>query len=89
MFIGDNRLFVLNCCWIFFQKEREEKQQEGKPDEDGWVTVTRKGKNPSFTRSEANEIKVRAQLKRKQEKQKVNIAIPKRFQLLKFVVWNC
>ena len=57
------------------QKERDEKLLDGKPDEDGWVKVTRKGKNPSFTRSEANEVKIRAQLKRKQEKQKVRCCI--------------
>jgi len=64
---------IKNFVKIFLikQKEREEKLHDGKPDEEGWVRVTRKGKNPSFTRSEANEVKVRAQLKRKQEKQKV------------------
>ena len=44
---------------------------DGKPDEDGWVTVTRVGKNKGAPRTEAQANRV-TKRERKRRKDKVN-----------------
>ena len=56
---------------IILQKEIKEQQLVDQEDDDGWIKVTKSGKQPSFSRTETGEIKLRAKLKRKQEKEKV------------------
>lgn len=51
------------------EQEREKRlalEQEGVPDEDGWVTVTRHGKNKGAPRTETMEKKVTSKNKKKQ-----------------------
>lgn len=51
------------------EQEREKRlalEQEGVPDEDGWVTVTRHGKNKGAPRTETMEKKVTSKNRKKQ-----------------------
>jgi len=49
------------------------KESEGQEDEDGWVTVTRKGRKPGFARKESVEQKVlEKEGKKKAKKQLLN-----------------
>ena len=66
-------MFSNNYLRNYMQEEREEKMST-EPDEEGWIKVTRKGKNAGFARSEAKEIKLKAKLKRQREKNKVSDA---------------
>ncbi len=47
---------------------------ENTPDEDGWVTVTRHGRNKGVPRTEAQEAKITKKEKRKR-KQKVMVGL--------------
>lgn len=51
------------------QQEQAEKEaeEEGVPDDDGWITVTSKGRNPGFKRTEVNQIKLEARKKKKRQ----------------------
>ncbi|XP_070580155.1 ribosomal RNA-processing protein 7 homolog A-like [Ptychodera flava] len=60
------------------EEEEQEAEDEGVPDEDGWVTVTRKGRNPGVARTEANQKKAMA--KEKQQNQKKELLNFYRFQ---------
>lgn len=40
----------------------------GQPDEDGWIKVTKKGRNPGFSRSDVTEKKVAKKEKLKDKK---------------------
>lgn len=49
------------------------KETEGEADEDGWVTVTKKGRKPGFARKESVEQKVlEKEGKKKSKKQLLN-----------------
>lgn len=50
------------------EQEKMEAANEGVPDDDGWVTVTKKGRNPGVSRTEANQTRMKARIKRKKEK---------------------
>ncbi|CAI9614546.1 unnamed protein product [Staurois parvus] len=47
------------------QKKEEEAKEEEEPDEEGWVTVTRKGRRPGLARTEAANIRVTEKEKKK------------------------
>ncbi|XP_077980643.1 ribosomal RNA-processing protein 7 homolog A-like [Glandiceps talaboti] len=53
------------------QEEEEEAEAEGVADEDGWVTVTRKGRNPGTARTELNQQKAIKKEKKQKEKQEL------------------
>jgi len=53
------------------QRIQEEKNNEGQPDEEGWVKVTRRGKRPGTLRTEKTEEKLKSK-KRRFEKQLLN-----------------
>ncbi|KAK3914889.1 Ribosomal RNA-processing protein 7-like protein A [Frankliniella fusca] len=46
-------------------------KEAGEEDEDGWVTVTKRGRNPGFTRSENSNKKIRAQEDKKRSKKQL------------------
>ncbi|PIO14349.1 hypothetical protein AB205_0067760, partial [Aquarana catesbeiana] len=46
-------------------EKEEEAKEEVEPDEDGWVTVTRKGRRPGLARTEAVSIRVAEKEKKK------------------------
>jgi len=50
------------------EKDALEAANEGVPDDDGWVKVTKKGRNPGVSRTEANQTRMKARIKRKKEK---------------------
>ena len=52
--------------------QKEEAQKEAEPDEEGWVVVTRVGKNKGAPRTEAEDRRVKQKEGRKR-KRKVNI----------------
>lgn len=54
------------------QEKRREKEQEGVPDDEGWVTVTRHGKNKGAPRTEAQEQRV-TEKEKKKRKEKARI----------------
>ncbi|XP_072277048.1 ribosomal RNA-processing protein 7 homolog A [Pyxicephalus adspersus] len=58
--------------------EKEEKANEEVPDEDGWVTVTRKGRNPGLARTEAVNINLTGKEKNKRAQK----------ELLNFYTWQ-
>ncbi|XP_063796465.1 ribosomal RNA-processing protein 7 homolog A isoform X2 [Pseudophryne corroboree] len=60
------------------QKEEKEKEEEGMPDEDGWVTVTRKGRRPGLARTEMVNLRL-AEKEKKKRAQK---------ELLNFYAWQ-
>ncbi|XP_041447326.1 ribosomal RNA processing 7 homolog A S homeolog isoform X1 [Xenopus laevis] len=58
--------------------EEKAKQEEGVPDEEGWVKVTRKGRRPGLARTEAVNIRVTEREKRKRAQK----------ELLNFYAWQ-
>ncbi|KAF4519350.1 hypothetical protein B566_EDAN011356 [Ephemera danica] len=50
------------------EEERKLKETEGQPDDEGWITVTRRGNKPGFARKESVEQRVLA----KESKKKAN-----------------
>ena len=67
------RLFCidLGCIVIFhlLQEVQRAKAQEGVPDEEGWVTVTRHGKKPAtpFTEAHKKHLTTKEKKKRKEK----------------------
>ncbi|XP_018422803.1 PREDICTED: ribosomal RNA-processing protein 7 homolog A [Nanorana parkeri] len=60
-------------------EEKEEKEkEEGEPDEEGWVTVTRKGRRPGVARTETVTINVTEKEKKKRAQK----------ELLNFYAWQ-
>nr|CAB3265797.1 ribosomal RNA-processing protein 7 homolog A-like [Phallusia mammillata] len=53
------------------EEEQKELETEGVPDDDGWVKVTRRGRNPGFSRTESKEIKIKAKEKRKRKEREL------------------
>ena len=47
------------------QEEAKAKEEEGVPDEEGWVKVTRRGRRPVLPRTEAASLRVLEREKRK------------------------
>ena len=58
--------------FIFDQEKQAAKEMENVVDEDGWITVTKHGRNKGVPRTEAQEQKVSRKEKRKR-KQKVDV----------------
>ncbi|XP_071797032.1 ribosomal RNA-processing protein 7 homolog A-like [Asterias amurensis] len=50
------------------EAEKESEAQEGVPDDEGWVTVTRKSAKPAVARTEKNQRRLRAKERKKREK---------------------
>ncbi|XP_075716153.1 ribosomal RNA-processing protein 7 homolog A isoform X2 [Rhinoderma darwinii] len=59
-------------------REDKAKEKEGMPDEDGWITVTRKGRHPGVARTEALNLRL-AEREKKKRAQK---------ELLNFYAWQ-
>lgn len=60
------------------QEEAKAAKQEGVPDEEGWVKVTRKGRKPGLPRTEAANLRM---LEREKQKRA-------RKELLNFYAWQ-
>ncbi|XP_075039000.1 ribosomal RNA-processing protein 7 homolog A [Mixophyes fleayi] len=60
------------------EKSEKAKEEEGVPDKDGWVTVTRKGRRPGLARTEMVNLRV-AEKEKKKRAQK---------ELLNFYAWQ-
>jgi len=65
------KTFMLQYEQAELRKIEAEKNNEGKPDEDGWITVSRKGKRPGTARTEKTEERLKMK-KRRQEKELMN-----------------
>ncbi|XP_069593212.1 ribosomal RNA-processing protein 7 homolog A isoform X2 [Ranitomeya imitator] len=59
-------------------KEDKAKEKEGVPDEDGWITVTRKGRRPGIARTEAVNFRLTEKEKKKRAQK----------ELLNFYAWQ-
>ncbi|XP_051045066.1 putative ribosomal RNA-processing protein 7 homolog B [Phodopus roborovskii] len=60
------------------QEETKAKEEEGVPDEEGWVKVTRRGRRPVLPRTEAASLRVLEREKRKRARK----------ELLNFYAWQ-
>lgn len=60
------------------QEEKKAKEEEGVPDEEGWVKVTRRGRRPVLPRTEAASLRVLEKEKRKRARK----------ELLNFYAWQ-
>ncbi|XP_030403705.1 ribosomal RNA-processing protein 7 homolog A isoform X2 [Gopherus evgoodei] len=60
------------------EEEAKAKKEEGIPDEEGWVKVTRKGRRPGLPRTEAASLRVLEREKRKRARK----------ELLNFYAWQ-
>ncbi|CAM4466226.1 ribosomal RNA-processing protein 7 homolog A isoform X1 [Caretta caretta] len=60
------------------EEEAKEEEEEGVPDEEGWVKVTRKGRRPGLPRTEAASLRVLEREKRKRARK----------ELLNFYAWQ-
>ncbi|NWW95891.1 RRP7A protein, partial [Rhynochetos jubatus] len=60
------------------EEEAKEAKEEGVPDEEGWVKVTRKGRKPGLPRTEAANLRVLEREKRKRARK----------ELLNFYAWQ-
>lgn len=60
------------------QEEEKAKEEEGVPDEEGWVKVTRRGRRPVLPRTEAASLRVLEREKRKRARK----------ELLNFYAWQ-
>lgn len=57
--------------YMFYPQERQQElEQEGQPDDDGWITVGKHGKNKGIPRTEAHEKRALSR-ERKRKKEKV------------------
>jgi len=54
------------CC---LQEEKKELEQDGVPDDEGWIKVTRRGRNPGASRVEAKELQLKVKERKKRKKQ--------------------
>lgn len=69
----------LSCLILLsLQEEAKAAKEEGVPDEEGWVKVTRKGRKPGLPRTEAASLRV---LEREKQKRA-------RKELLNFYAWQ-
>jgi len=69
----------LSCLTLLsLQEEAKAAREEGVPDEEGWVKVTRKGRKPGLPRTEAASLRV---LEREKQKRA-------RKELLNFYAWQ-
>lgn len=72
-------LFALSCLTLLsLQEEAKAAKEEGVPDEEGWVKVTRKGRKPGLPRTEAANLRVLEREKRKRARK----------ELLNFYAWQ-
>ncbi|XP_034236081.1 ribosomal RNA-processing protein 7 homolog A [Thrips palmi] len=53
------------------QKEIEKEKAEGEEDEDGWITVSKRGRNPGFARTENKTKKILANEDKKRSKKEL------------------
>lgn len=60
------------------QEEAKAKEEEGVPDEEGWVKVTRRGRRPVLPRTEAASLRVLERERRKRSRK----------ELLNFYAWQ-
>lgn len=60
------------------QEEAKAKEEEGVPDEEGWVKVTRRGRRPVLPRTEAASLRILEKEKRKRARK----------ELLNFYAWQ-
>lgn len=60
------------------QEEAKAKEEEGVPDDEGWVKVTRRGRRPVLPRTEAASLRVLEREKRKRARK----------ELLNFYAWQ-
>lgn len=60
------------------QEEAKAKEEEGIPDEEGWVKVTRRGRRPVLPRTEAASLRVLERERRKRARK----------ELLNFYAWQ-
>lgn len=60
------------------QEETKAKEEEGVPDEEGWVKVTRRGRRPVLPRTEAASLRVLEREKKKRARK----------ELLNFYAWQ-
>lgn len=60
------------------QEETKAKEEEGVPDEEGWVKVTRRGRRPVLPRTEAASLRVLEKERRKRARK----------ELLNFYAWQ-
>lgn len=60
------------------QEEAKAKEEEGVPDEEGWVKVTRRGRRPVLPRTEAASLRVLERERRKRARK----------ELLNFYAWQ-
>ncbi|KAM4881937.1 ribosomal RNA-processing protein 7 homolog A [Thomomys bottae] len=60
------------------EEETKAKEEDGVPDEEGWVTVTRRGRRPALPRTEAASLRVLEREKRKRARK----------ELLNFYAWQ-
>lgn len=69
------RLPARSCS---LQEEAKAKEEDGVPDEEGWVKVTRRGRRPVLPRTEAASLRVLEREKRKRARK----------ELLNFYAWQ-
>lgn len=73
------RPVCMSCLTLLsLQEEAKAAREEGVPDEEGWVKVTRKGRKPGLPRTEAANLRV---LEREKQKRA-------RKELLNFYAWQ-
>lgn len=66
--ISSHRL-AMSCFYFFhYQEEKKEKQIEGVPDEEGFIKVTRHGKNRGGRRTEETERKGHEHIRSRRKK---------------------
>ena len=63
---------------LFLQEEAKAKEEEGVPDDEGWVKVTRRGRLPVLPRTEAASLRVLERERRKRARK----------ELLNFYAWQ-
>lgn len=70
---------ALGCLTLLsLQEEAKAAKEEGVPDEEGWVKVTRKGRKPGLPRTEAANLRVLEKEKQKRARK----------ELLNFYAWQ-
>ncbi|XP_072863205.1 putative ribosomal RNA-processing protein 7 homolog B [Chlorocebus sabaeus] len=67
---------TISPVWLWEAKAKEE--EEGVPDEEGWVKVTRRGRRPVLPRTEAASLRVLERERRKRARK----------ELLNFYAWQ-
>ncbi|CAK8691295.1 unnamed protein product [Clavelina lepadiformis] len=51
------------------KEEEDERENDGIPDEEGWIKVTRRGNNPGLSRTELNDFKLKQKIKKRKKDQ--------------------